>query len=66
MRYFRDLLTCLLRVLEKFSRLFAVDHRTMGSSGLTRDQWAENQRQFEYMLRKGDIYNARNDRTNEK
>ena len=66
MRHFRDLLKALLRVLEKFSRLFAIDHRTMGSSGLTRDQWAENQRQFEYMLRKGDIYNARNDRTNKK
>ena len=62
----RNLLKALLRVLEKISRHFAVDHRGMGSSGLMRDQWAENQRQFEYMLRKGDIYNARNDRTNEK
>ena len=62
----RDIVVFLCEKLEKFSRLFAIDHRTMGSSGLTRDQWAENQRQFEYMLRKGDIYNARNDRTNEK
>ena len=62
----RDIVVFLCEKLEKFSRHFALDHRTMGSSGLMRDEWAENQRQFEYMLRKGDIYDARNDRTNEK
>ena len=63
MRHFRDLLKALLRVLEKFS----IDDNTLVSHGLLRDRYTEHmQRQFEYMLRKGDIYNARNDRTNEK
>ena len=66
MKYLRNLLKALLRVLEKISRHFAVDHRGMGSSGLMRDKWLEDQRQFEYMKRLGDIDFARNDRTNEK
>ena len=66
MKYLRNLLKVLLRVLEKISIHFAVDHRGMGSSGLMRDKWLEDQRQFEYMKRLGDIDLARNDRNNEK
>ena len=66
MKYLRNLLKALLRVLEKISRHFAVDHRGIGSSGLMRDKWLEDQRQFEYMKRLGDIDFARNDRNNEK
>ena len=62
----RDIVVFLCEKLEKFSRYFAVDHRRMGSSGLMRDKWLEDQRQFEYMKRLGDIDFARNDRTNEK
>ena len=62
----RDIVVFLCEKLEKFSRHFEIDHRTMGSSGLMRDKWLEDQRQFEYMKRIGDIDLARNDRNNEK
>ena len=63
MRYFRDLLTCLLRVLEKFS----IDESKLVSSGLVRDRYTEHmQRQFEQTHRYNNIEHARNDRNNEK
>jgi len=39
MRYFRDLLTCLLRVLEKFS----IDESKLVGNGLMRDRYIEQQ-----------------------
>ena len=51
MKYLRNLLKALLRVLEKISRHFALDHRGIGSSGLMRDKWLEDQRQFEVYSR---------------
>jgi len=63
MRYFRDLLTCLLRVLEKFS----IDDNRLVSHGLMRDEHTEHmQKQFEQRHRYSNIEHARNDRNNEK
>ena len=63
MRYFRDLLKALLRVLEKFS----IDDNTLVSHGLLRDRHTEHmQRQFEQTHRYSNIEYARNDRNNEK
>ena len=67
MRYFRDLLTCLLRVLEKFSRHFIINSKDWVSKAYMRDNWTEHdQRQFEKFYNFDTLKYARNDRNNEK